>query len=469
VRQDHAKDGPSPGGAAERRSAIGDLMHHLTRRDTIRLGAGALAGGTMLAAGGLRAAIPAADIAPPAISIEPGASLRVLRPSKFVQGDEDVYLANARTFTEKTGVKVQVDFESWEDLRPKIAVAANVGSGPDIALAWSDEPHKFADKCVDLTDVATYLGEKYGGWWPIAERYGTFKGRWIAMPIGASGGRVVYRRSQVGAVGYSAVPTKPDRFLDLCRKLKAAGTPAGLALGNAVGDGNAWCQWVMWAFGGALTDENDKVVINGKETVEALKYAKALYETFIPGTLSWLDPSNNKAFLAGEIALTQNGISVYYAAKNSKEDAVRAMAEDIHHARMPVGPVGKSTERALVLNQMILKHTKFPNAAKEFLRFTLEAENYDPYLNACIGYWNHPLQAYDASAVWSADPKHEPFKHVLKDALWDGYKGSLGEASAAVLSDFVVVQMVASVCAGQATPEEAAREAERRARRYYRT
>ena len=254
----------------------------------------------MLASGSLRAEIPVKDVAPPKYEIEPGASLRVLRPSKFVAGDETMYLENAKKFTDATGVDVKVDFESWEDLRPKIAVAATVGDGPDIALAWSDEPHKYADKILPLDDLATYLGEKYGGWWPIAQRYGTLGGRWIAMPIGASGGRVVYRKSWVGEAGYDDIPTDVDKFLDLCGKLQANGHPAGLALGNAVGDGNAWCQWVMWAFGGALTDENDKVIINSKETVEALKYAKALHATFIPGTLSWLDPSNNKAFLSGE-------------------------------------------------------------------------------------------------------------------------------------------------------------------------
>ena len=440
-----------------------------TRRAALQLGAGALAGTTMLASGSLRAEIPVKDVAAPKLEIEPGASLRVLRPSKFVQGDETMYLENAKRFTEATGVNVTVDFESWEDLRPKIAVAATVGSGPDIALAWSDEPHKYADKILPLDDLAAYLGEKYGGWWPNAERYGTLEGRWIALPIGAAGGRVCYRKSWVGEAGYDSIPTDVDKFLDLCGKLKANGHPAGLALGNAVGDGNGWCQWVMWAFGGALTDEQNQVIINSKETVEALKYAKALHATFVPGTLSWLDPSNNKAFLAGEIGLTQNGISIYYAAKNSEDAAVKALAEDIYHAHMPIGPVGMPTERALILNQVVFGYTKYPNAAKEFLRFTLEREQYDPYLNACIGYWNHPLQAYDASAVWTDDPKHEPFKDVIKASLWDGYKGNLGEASAAVLADFVVVQMVASVCAGQATPEEAAAEAERRAKRYYKT
>jgi multiple sugar transport system substrate-binding protein len=303
----------------------------------------------------------------------------------------------------------------------------------------------------------------------MAEKYGTRDGKWIAMPIGASGGRVVYRKSWLNEAGYDAVPTDLDGFLQLCRKLKANGHPAGLALGNAVGDGNAWCHWVVWAHGGAMVDENDQVIINSPETIEALKYAKALYETFIPGTLSWLDPANNKAFLAGEIGLTQNGISIYYAAKNSEDANVRALAEDIYHAKMPIGPVGTPTERALVLNQMVFAYSKYPNAAKEFLRFMMEHEQYDPYLNACIGYWNHPLQAYDASAVWTADPKHEPFKHVLKDALWDSYRGTIRPESAAVLADFVIVQMVASVCAGQATPEAAAAEADRRIRRYYRT
>ena len=59
---------------------------------------------------------------------------------------------------------VQIDYEAWEDLRPKTAVAANVGSGPDIVLAWLDDPQQYPDKLVDLTDIADYLGQKYGGW-----------------------------------------------------------------------------------------------------------------------------------------------------------------------------------------------------------------------------------------------------------------------------------------------------------------
>jgi len=62
--------------------------------------------------------------AEPQFKPEPGASLRVLRWSAFVKGDEEAWLANTKRFTEKFGVEVKVDKESWEDIRPKAAVAA---------------------------------------------------------------------------------------------------------------------------------------------------------------------------------------------------------------------------------------------------------------------------------------------------------------------------------------------------------
>ena len=65
---------------------------------------------------------------------EKGAKLRVLRWSRFVQGDMDQYMVNVKKFADKYGVEVRVDAEGWEDVRPKAAVAANTGAGPDIIL-----------------------------------------------------------------------------------------------------------------------------------------------------------------------------------------------------------------------------------------------------------------------------------------------------------------------------------------------
>ena len=444
-------------------------MFRLNRRRTLQ-GLGALAGTTML--GRLRparAAIAVRDVAPPDYPIEEGASLRVLRPSKFVQGDETLFLENTKKFTEQTGVEVIVDSEGWEDLRPKTAVAANVGSGPDVVLAWQEDPHLFADKALPLDDLAGYLGEKYGGWFPVAEHYGRNQdGKWIAIPFGGAGSTMVYRQSWVNEAGFEGVPGDFAGFLELCKALQRTNHPAGFALGHAVGDAG-WTDWVLWGFGSSVIDEDSNVVIDNPKTIEALNYAEELYATFIPGTLAWLDPSNNKAFLAGEVGLTGNGISIYYAAKNSEDPATKELAQDIFHGNYPVGPVGFPTQGALVINAMVFGFTPYPNAAREYLRFMMEEEQYAAWQEASIGYWCHPLQAYDALPLWTEDPKHSPYRDIMRNALPQSYKGPPSEAAAAVKAEFVVVDMFASVCAGQATPEEAATEAQRRAERYFRT
>ena len=66
--------------------------------------------------------------------------------------------------TERYKVPVRVDFVSWKDLRPQTAVSANTGAGPDVIGGLGYDPHLYADKLVDLTDLAEYLGAKYGGW-----------------------------------------------------------------------------------------------------------------------------------------------------------------------------------------------------------------------------------------------------------------------------------------------------------------
>ena len=398
---------------------------------------------------------------------EKGAKLRLLRWKRFVQGDEDMWMANTKKFTEKTGIEVRVDNEGWEDVRPKAAVAANIGSGPDIILGFFDDPHQYPDKLVPLTDLAEYLGRKYGGWYDVAREYGMRGKDWIGLPLGAAGACFVHRESHVKAAGFSTFPKDTGGFLELCRALKGKGTPAGFALGNAVGDGNSWVYWLVWAFGGKMVDASGKVVLNSPETIKALEYSKELYATFVPGTLSWLDPNNNKAFLDGQISLTNNGISVYYAAKNSPDAKLKEMAADIQHANYPIGPVGRPTELHLLSQAMVFKYSKYPKAAKEYLRFMWEKEQYDPWQAAAIGYVTQPLKAYENNSIWSSDPKNLPYRDVVKNMTAHGHAGKLGYASAGAMADFIMVNMVAEAASGAKTPQEAAERAHKRAERYY--
>ena len=439
-------------------------MGNYTRRDALKA-IGAAAAST--AAAGLPTG-EAQAAKPLRFEPEKDAQLRVLRWKRFVAGDEEQWMKNSEAFTRATGVPVRVDSENFEDIRPKAAVAANVGSGPDIVLGWYDDPHQYADKLVEMDDLAAYLGEKYGGWYDVAKRYCQHDGRWIAIGIGFLGGCIVYRHSMVRAAGFEKVPGDVDGFLRLCQALKKKGTPCGFALGNAVGDANAWTYWALWAHGGAVVDPQNRVAIDSRGTRGALEFAKALFETMIEGTLSWLDPNNNKAFLAGDISLTLNGISIYYAAKTSSDPAVRKIAEDIGHVNLPIGPVGHATELNPFTPAFVFKYTKYPNAAKEYLRFMLEKEQYEAWQNASLGYVQQPLKAYAKNPMWTRDPKVTPYRNIPELTLEDGYPGKLGQPSAAVMADYVVVNMFAEAASGAASVDAAIKRAESRARRYYR-
>src|SRR5450432_2958424 len=129
-------------------------MNDITRRDALGLGVSAAA----LAATGASAqttasAIKAADVPAPAFPIEKGASLRMLRPVRFVNADEDVFRANAAKFAAKMGIEVKVDFVGWEDINQQTAVTSNSGAGPDIIMGFSDAPQTFSEKLIELTEV----------------------------------------------------------------------------------------------------------------------------------------------------------------------------------------------------------------------------------------------------------------------------------------------------------------------------
>jgi multiple sugar transport system substrate-binding protein len=436
-------------------------MSDFTRRDVLMTG---VAGTAAITANGM---LPAQ--AAPIWNNKPeaGASIRVLRWKQFIQAEFDKFAEQTKAFSEKTGIKIRLDAESWEDIRPKAAVAANIGAGPDLIIGTLDDPFKFPEKLIDVTDVATYLGQKYGGWYPVAEKYGKKGKQWIAIPQGATGGTMNYRISHMKAAGFEKFPTNLTDYLKLCQNLKKNNTPPGFALGHATGDANGWCQWLLWAHGGKVVDEKNKVVLDSPETIAALEYAKQLAETYIAGVASWNDANNNKAFLAGDISLTFNGISIWTVGKNSKDPKQNAIAADMDHAPMPIGPVGKPTEQQNVLVAYGYKYSKYPKAVKEYLRFMWEKEQYDAWEVASNGYVAPPLPAYNDNPVWTSDPKITPFRDCLKRCLDNGYAGDLGYASAGVMGDFVVVDMFAEACLGSQTPKDAAKRAADRAKRYY--
>ena len=136
----------------------------------------------------------------------------------------------------------------------------------------------------------------------------------------------------------------------------------------------------------------------------------------MPGTLSWLDPNNNKAFLDGQVSVTANGISIYYAAKNSTDPKLQEMAKDIQHANFPIGPVGVPTEYHLFFNQMVFKHTQVPEGGQGVPALHDGGGAVRPVdAGRRSATSRQPLQAYENNPIWTADPKHTPYRDAVKN------------------------------------------------------
>ena len=130
------------------------------------------------------------------------------------------------------------------------------------------------------------------------------------------------------------------------------------------------------------------------------------------------------------------------------------MAADIQHASFPIGPVGMPTESHLFFNQMIMKYTKYPNAAKAFLQFMMEQEQFGAWLTGA-------QRRRDAAGRLrqAADLDRRPEEHAVprrgEEPRPAGYAGKARLRSAGAAADFIVVNMVAEVISGSKSPKEA--------------
>ena len=136
-------------------------MNELTRRALLQ-------GGTALTAAGMLTGPALFDFARAWAAespwkAEPGAKLTVMRWKRFVPAEDDAFNAMVAAFKAATGTEMNVFSESFEDVQPKASVAANTGSGLDLAWGLHTLPQLFPPKVLKKNDVADYLGNKYGG------------------------------------------------------------------------------------------------------------------------------------------------------------------------------------------------------------------------------------------------------------------------------------------------------------------
>jgi len=406
--------------------------------------------------------IPAIVAAQKAPSFPKGTKLNILEWVSFVPASDVEFKRLAGEFGKLAGVEVTVDQINMNDLNPRIASAIETRSGPDIIMMISNWPHLYADGLADVDDVAEEIAKRDGAFYEHNRKASVVDNRWKSVPLCSVNSTWNYREDWFKEAGAAKFPDTWDELRKVGAELKKKGHPIGQAFGHSLGDPNQYAYAVTWCFGGAEIDDKGKVIINNKETIEALKFTVAFWKDCLDeGGLAWDDSSNNRAFLASTISATINGASIYFVAKRQFPEIAKAM----NHAHMPRGSAGRFYAIG-GQGRAVMKYSKNQQAAKEFLRWFMDRPQYDKWMTANDGYVVGPTPYWEKHTLWERDPKLVPFKESSKFGRWPGYPGQPSRKASEVLVKYILVDMYAQAIKGM-KPEDAARWAEGELKKAY--
>jgi multiple sugar transport system substrate-binding protein len=358
------------------------------------------------------------------------------------------------------------------DLQTRITSAIQSGSGPDIVQMLHNWPHLYAGGLVDMTDLCDWKQRDQGKFYPQSEAATRDGSRWLGLPHCITPALINYRKSWFAEAGAGTPPRTLDEYRKLGAALKKKGKPFGQTLGHTVNDAPGWSYPLTWTFGGAETDKTGKkVVLNSKNTVEAVKWMTAFWkEACDEGGLAWDDTTNNRAFHAGEIAATLNGGSIYVLARRRldiKDEKGQPLWPDIGHFRYPDGPHGPTPTYHVTYASTIMKHSKNVEAAKELLKWVHSKEQFAKWFELEGGYATGANPVWEGHKMWTeVDEAMRPFKTAAQGARALGYAGPPSAKATLVYTKYIITDMYAKAVHGL-TPEDAVRWAEGELKKIY--
>ena len=390
-------------------------------------------------------------------------TLRILQWSHFVPG-YDKWFNNTYTkeWGKKNDTEVIIDNINLSLIESRAAAEVAAQKGHDLVMFLAP-PAVFEDQVVPMNDVYAECEKKHGKpidlaikstYNPKTKRFFAFSDSFVPDPVN-------YRTDLWGEIGM-----KPDTWEDIRvggKKIKdKTGIPVGIGLSAELDTAMAM-RAILYSFGAGEQDAEGNLTINSPQTLEALKFVKALFqETMTPEVLAWDPSSNNRQMIAGRSSLVLNAISVTRTGENNKMN----IHEKIAIAKAAKGPVRRMGLEHVMDCYVIWKFSDNIDGAKKFL-----VDYIDGFKEAFLAseFYNFPCfwgTVPDLKQLVSNDPKAvPPDKYaVLSDVLdWATNVGYPGYSTAAIADTFqtwIVNTMFAQTATGAETPEDALKQAD---------
>jgi multiple sugar transport system substrate-binding protein len=447
----------------------------LSRRHFLRLTGGVL-GVAALAACAPAAAPGSAPAAEGegggAVTVSEDTPLWVFQTQDFHPDYNDFIRRHIENFAREKGYALEVSdvagFVAGGAELQKMAAQVAADDAPDmIQRNYSVPQYNQLGLIVPVTEIVNEIVAMHGETTARQQKDLVIDGEWYAVPFHVRSDGGWARKDIWDAAGIDVTQlTTYDELREACLEIS---DPAAEMWGfgitvNRGGDGNWMAHRILHSFGGAWVDETGQTVtLDSPETVQALEWIQETYtdpkweRMLPPGVLSWTDPTNNEAFLGGKIAYTQNGGTVYAKAVVDQVPFVDDIIWDY-----PKG--GPALERFFGIGSMnfgMIKGGKNPEAARELILSFFEEEAMKQVYQIATTY---ALPAYANMWDWeeiTSVPNSIIQREAAQDpAGWNGiaFPGPATPWIAAVETQNLPTDMIASVLTGQATAAEAVKQ-----------
>jgi multiple sugar transport system substrate-binding protein len=389
-------------------------------------------------------------------------TLRILQWNHFVPAYDrwfnDDYV---RGWGKANDTEVVVDNVGVTTLNSRAAAEVSARSGHDLFLFLSPPP-VYETQVVDMRDVYTEVERKHGNpvdlavkstFNPKTKKYFAFSDSYVPDPIN-------YRKDLWDDVGMM-----PDDW-DTIRKGGAMikqkhGIPVGIGLSAELDTAMAM-RAIMYSHGASVQDAAGKLILDSKQTLEAVRYVKALYqEAMTPEVLAWDPSSNNRAMIAGQSSLVLNAISITREA----EDKNLPIQKHIWLTHAAQGPVRRIGLEHVMNCYVIWSFAQNIEGAKKFLIDYVDNFKQAFLASKFYNFPSFPSTVPDLVARIGNDETaipHDKYKVLSSVLEWATNVGYPGYATAAIdetFSTWVLNTMFAKAATGALTPEAAISEA----------
>lgn len=317
------------------------------------------------------------------------------------------------------GVKVELQHSSINDLLPKLSVMIKARTAPDVVFC---SPRYVAglvgqDMLLPLNDVWENIGD-------INPRFITLrddKGYMYDIPL-LSESMVLYYRTDLFEKYDVKVPTTYDEYVEAARKLTRDTDGDGkidlygVGINGVAPDVYVTFVSFMWSNGAKMFDENNNVIIDSPEAIEALEYMGKMLEFTPPGVANTTYHDQAVQFAQGLTAMVRYPGRLLQNVERYNPE----LGNKIGAARTPVGPSGKeSVVRTGINDFIVFKSTREPEIAKKFIEFYMADKQYLEFLTEAVPGHSLPVRKsfIDNPDYYVANDFMRKYQTQIKQAL----------------------------------------------------